>query len=165
MTKTAKILAAAAVTLLIPAVLFAGRRTSPPLIPSLPDPAAIAKRIVQELDLTPEQVQEIRDILASHKAELTAELTAVKTAREQQFDAIHVDSYDEAAIRAAGERVGQAETELAVTRGKIVSEVRAVLTPEQQAEAKALLANARARVESFLNRLRQWLQSNPLGGL
>ena len=161
MKKTSKILAVTAAAVLLPAALFAGlnRSASPPA-----GPGALARRIVQRLDLTPQQVGQIRAILASHKAELTAELARVKDARTQQFEAIHAEAFDEAAIRAAGRAVGQAETELAVTRGKIVSEIRPVLTAEQQAKAKEMLADARAFVEGFFERLQQRLQSDPFAG-
>lgn len=162
MNKTSKILAVTAATLLIPAVLFAGLRRG---VQTPSAPGGVAKRVVERLDLTPQQIEQIRAILASHKAELTAELARIKEARTHQFETIHADAFDESAIRAAGRAVGQAETELAVTRGKIVSEVRTVLTPEQQTEAKEMLADARAFVESFLERLRERLQSDPLAGV
>jgi hypothetical protein len=47
-------------------------------------------------------------------------------------------------VSSRGLAVGQAEVQLALSRAKIVSEVRAVLTPEQQAEAREMLADARA---------------------
>ncbi|HEV8579728.1 MAG TPA: Spy/CpxP family protein refolding chaperone [Thermoanaerobaculia bacterium] len=162
MNKTSKLLAVTAAALLIPAALFAGLRRGAQ-VPAAP--GDVAKRVVERLDLTPQQVDQIRTILVSHKAELTAELARIKEARSHQFEAIHAATFDEAAIRAAGRAVGQAETELAVTRGRIVSEIRPVLTPEQQAEAKEMLADARAFVGSFLERLRERLQSDPLAGV
>jgi Spy/CpxP family protein refolding chaperone len=162
MNRTSKVLAATAAVLLLPAALFAALNRG---TQGTPRPGALAQRVVERLDLTPQQIEQIRAILASHKAELTGELTRVKEARTRQFGTIHAETFDEAAIRAAGRAVGQAETELAVTRGQIVSEVRLVLTPEQQAEAKEMLADARSIVEGLLERLQERLQSDPLAGI
>jgi Spy/CpxP family protein refolding chaperone len=161
MHKTSKLIAVTAAALLIPAALLASRQASPLSC----EPGALARRIAQKLDLTPDQIQQIRAVFAAHKAELAAELAAVKAARESQFDAIHAATYDEAAIRSAAAQVGQAETALAVTRGKLVSEIRPLLTPDQQAQAQQMLAAAKARVEGFLDKIRQRLQSDPLAGV
>lgn len=144
--QTRKYLAAATLTLLaVPAVAFAGRRAA------LPAPGFFLQRMTQRLDLTPQQVDEIRGILKSHEAELEAEVGAIKTAREKLFDTIHADTFDEAAIRSASAKVGTAETELAVTRGEIAHEIKGVLTPEQQAEAKKALADLKSFVEQILD--------------
>ena len=144
--KTRKNLAAATLTLLaVPAVALAARR------PALPAPGFFLQRMTQRLDLTPQQVEEIRGILKSHEAELEAEVGAIKTAREKLFDTIHAETFDEAAIRSASAKVGSAETELAVTRGDIAHEIKAVLTPEQQAEAKQALADLKVFVEQILD--------------
>lgn len=161
MKTTAKIALASAV-LLIPAALFASRQAA---TCCQGGPDGIVKRIARKLDLSPQQIQEIRAVFAAHKAELSSELAAVKTAREHQFDAIHTADFNEAAIRSAATEVGQAETALAVTRGKLVAEIRPVLTAEQQAQAQQMLAQAKARVEGFLDKIRQRLQSDPLAGL
>src|SRR5579872_1126528 len=111
MKTTAKIALASAV-LLIPAALFASRQAATCCQGGAD---GIVQRIARKLDLSPQQIQEIRAVFAAHKAELGAELAAVRTAREHQFDAIHAASFDEAAIRSAAAEVGQAEAALAVT--------------------------------------------------
>ena len=161
MKTTAKIAIASAV-LLIPAAVFASRQAATCCHGGAD---GIVKRIAQKLDLSPQQIQEIRAVFAAHKGELGAELAAVKTAREHQFDAIHAANFNEAAIRSAAAEVGQAETALAVTRGKLVAEIRPVLTAEQQAQAQQMLAQAKARVEGFLDKIRQRLQADPLAGV
>jgi Spy/CpxP family protein refolding chaperone len=157
--KTQTIAALAATALLVPALLLAAGR----------GPRAqghgLAQRVIERLDLTPEQVQDIREILASHKQELTVELTRIKEARGKMFDTIHAETYSEPAIRNAATAAGRAEAELAVTRGQIVQEIRQVLTPEQREEAKEMFADGRAFVENLIARLRERLTSDPLAGL
>ena len=161
MKTTAKIALASAV-LLIPAALYASRQAATCCQGGAD---GIVKRIARKLDLSPQQIQEIRAVFAAHKAELSSELAAVRAAREHQFDAIHASEFKEAAIRTAAAEVGQAETALAVTRGKLVSEIRPVLNAEQQPQAQQMLAQAKARVEGLLDRIRQRLQSDPLAGV
>ena len=155
----------AAIAILVPAVLFAA--TGGPHGAhgfGMHAPGAMARHIAQRLDLTPQQIQDIRGIFKNHQQELQGELTGVEQARTHLFDAIHAETYDEAAIRSASATVSQAETQLAVSRGKIVSEVRAVLTTEQQAKAKDLLSDARALGHGFMDHVRAHI-ADPLAGL
>jgi len=154
------IAALAATALLVPALLVAAGRG-----PRTPQLHGLAQRAIERLDLTPEQVQDVREILASHKQELTVELTRIKETRGTMFDAIHAEAYNEAAIRNAAAAVGRAEADLAVTRGQIAQEVRQVLTPEQREEAKEMLSDARAFVEGMADRMRERLAGDPLTGL
>lgn len=150
----------AGIAILVPTLLFAAKSSAH----GFHAPGAMVRRIVERLDLTPQQVQDVRAIFKTHQQELQGELTGLEQARTHLFDAIHAETYDEAAIRSASATVGQAETQLAVSRGKIVSEVRAVLTPEQQAKANELLADARAFGHGFMDRLRAHL-ADPLAGV
>ena len=134
--------------LLVPLAALAARRPTPPAM------GGLLERAAARLDLSTAQKQEIRAILRSHQPELETELAAVKTSRQQLWDAIHADVADEAAIRAAAEVVGEAEADLAVTRAAIVAEVRAVLTPEQREELAEMAADARAFIEALIARLR-----------
>jgi Spy/CpxP family protein refolding chaperone len=115
----------------------------------------LMQRAMQRLDLTPEQLAQVKDILRAHQQELQAEITAVATARGAMFTAIHADPPSETVIRAAAKAVGAAEANLAVTRSAVVQEVRQVLTPEQQAELKNILADARAFAQDLLERIQQ----------
>lgn len=155
-----KIAALALTVLLLPTLVLAAGRG-----PRVPRGEGLAQRVVERLELTPEQVQDIREILASHKGELTAEIARVRQARSQMFEAIHAPTFNEAAIRNASAAVGRAETELAVTRGQIVQEVRQVLTPEQREEAQEMLADARAFIEELIARWKDRVTSDPFAGL
>ncbi|HYU31894.1 MAG TPA: Spy/CpxP family protein refolding chaperone [Thermoanaerobaculia bacterium] len=154
------IAAVAATALLVPALLAAAGQAV-----HEPEVQGLAQRVIERLDLTPEQVKEVRGILASHKDELTFELKRIQATRGTMFDAIHADTFSEAEIRNAAGAVGRAEADLAVTRGKVAQEVRKVLTPEQQAKAKEVLADARAVVQGMISRMVERLNSDPLAGV
>jgi len=123
----------------------------------------LIRHIVRQLDLSPDQIQQVKTLFANHKADLTTELAALKTSRGQLFDAIHADTLDETAIHNAAAAVGQAEGNLAVTRAKILGEVRQVLTPDQQAKLKEMLAKARSFGDRFFSRIQSRLE-DPLAG-
>lgn len=156
----AGIAAIAATAILVPALVFAAAGGPH----GMHAPGAMARHIAKQLDLTPQQIQDIRGIFKTHQQELQTELTGIEQARTHLFDTIHGDTYDEAAIRTASATVAQAETQLNVTRGKMVSEVRAVLTPEQQTKATELLAHVREHGHGFMDHLRAHL-ADPLAGL
>ncbi|HEY2737089.1 MAG TPA: Spy/CpxP family protein refolding chaperone [Thermoanaerobaculia bacterium] len=156
----AGIAAIAATAILVPALVFAAAGGPH----GMHAPGAMVRHIAKQLDLTPQQIQDIRGIFKTHQQELQTELTGVEQARTQLFDSIHGETYDEAAIRSASACVAQAETQLNVTRGKMVSEVRAVLTPDQQTKATELLAKVREHGHGFMDHLRAHL-ADPLAGL
>ena len=128
------------------------------------DHGDMVRHIVHQLDLTPDQVQQVKTIFANHKPELTAQLTALKTSHGALFDAIHADTVDETAIKSAAAQAGQAQTDLALTRAKILGEVRQVLTPEQQTKLKALLVHARSFGEKLFSHIEGHL-NDPLAGI
>ncbi len=147
--KTAVALALAALAVLaLPTFAYAASHR-----PAGRTPTAL-ERVAQRLDLSQDQIDQIRRILAGHKEELAAEIGAVTAARRNLFDTIHGETFDETAIRRASAAVGAAETELAVTRGGIVQEVRTVLTPEQQEELAQMLDGVRAFVASWIQAAR-----------
>ena len=119
MQTKSKILMLSGVALLVPALLLAQAAEK-----HLRGGGAFARHMIRELDLTPDQVQQVKTIFANNKADLTTELTALKTARGQLFDAIHADTPDDTAIQTAAPAVGQAEGNLGVTRAKVLGEVR-----------------------------------------
>jgi len=139
-----KVLALAAAAVLAPALLLAAAAANGP---HAHQKGAFVQHIAQQLGLSAEQTQQVQGIFANHQAELTAQRSQLKTAHTALFDAIHADTFDENAVRAAAANVAQVEADVAVTRAKMVSEVRNVLTPDQQAKAKELLANFRSRAD------------------
>jgi protein CpxP len=124
----------------------------------------MAAHMAKKLGLSDDQTTQIQGIFANHKAEMSTQLDSVKAARTALFDAIHADTFDENAVRAASAKVAQAEADLAVSRARITSEVRNVLTPDQQAKAKEMLTNARNRAEKWGARMHSHLTAGLDGG-
>ncbi len=102
-------------------------------------------RVVQRLDLSAEQRAQVRGILERHRSTVREEREALRAGRRVQFEAVHEEAFDEEKIRAAAAGAARAHADLAVTRARISSEVRALLTPEQRQELDDMLVEARAR--------------------
>lgn len=155
--------------LLLPAgLLFAGARGSLGFAGHRGDGScghgAMMHRIADKLGLTDAQRNEIQGILKAHKEELKGEMEKVRASRQDQFSAIHSETFDEGVIRAAAGKAAEAEADLAVTRGKIASEVREVLTPDQRAKAAEVLKDAQAFGNEMFHRFHQRLEEGPFGG-
>ena len=104
-------------------------------------------KVLMDLDLTEQQQTQAANILKAHRPELRSGFDSVKTAHEVLFDTIHRDTYDEQAVRAASQDLAKAEEEFAVTRARVVSEMRNILTTDQ----KSTLANLRDDVRGDIN--------------
>lgn len=148
--KSRRIAAAALFALAVVVALAADAAT--------PRPGPLLRRVIARLELTPEQVEQIRTVLEDHADELRSEARAVLDAREAMFETIHAATPSDAAILAAAKAVGDAEGTLALTRADIVAEVREVLTDEQEAELAEIAAEARERIEDALERLLAWAE-------
>jgi len=155
-----KVLALAGAAVLAPVLLFAAVTAN-----DAHQQGDFAQHIAQKLGLSADQTQQVQGILANHKAELNAEFDRLKTAKSALFDAVHADTFDESAVRAAAANVAQVEADLAVSRAKMASEVRGVLTPDQQAKAKEMLANFRDRAQKRGNRAQHHMSGMLDGGI
>jgi Spy/CpxP family protein refolding chaperone len=163
MQTRSKILIVAALALLVPALLIAQAAEKHMEHMGMGMHGDAARHIIHALDLTPDQVKQVKTVFANHKAEIQTELAALKTDRGALFDAIHADTLDETAIRTAATALGQAEADLGVTRAKILGEARQVLNPDQQAKLKDLLTHAKGFGEKIFYHIESHL-ADPLAG-
>jgi Spy/CpxP family protein refolding chaperone len=116
-------------------------------------PLGAMRRGLAQLGLSADQKQQIKGIVQSHKDELEGPVANMRQARRAVGDAIAGDKFDEVAIRAASANLAKAQADLAVTGAKIRGEIfDRVLTPDQQAKAKALRLQALQRADRFMAR-------------
>lgn len=146
--------------LLLPTLVFAAGRHGAG-IGAFHGHGGMMDRIADKLDLTADQKSQIADLMKAHRDEIKANVAKIRAARQEEFAAIHADTFDESAIRAAAAKVGEAEADMAVSRGKIASEVRLVLTSEQRDKAKELLKDAQAFGNDLHNRFHERLNGGP----
>jgi protein CpxP len=93
---------------------------------------------LQALGLTDAQREQVTATMEAHKATVDAQRAKLVAARQALNDAVTAGTFDEAAVRQKAADLAALEADAAVFRAKVHSEVWALLTPEQQAKAKAL---------------------------
>jgi Spy/CpxP family protein refolding chaperone len=109
---------------------------------------------VRELNLSDAQQDQIRDIVQRHRDEMRMVQDRLREAREEQRQAIEAVPLNEGAIRAVTtQQLANAEADAAILQARVRSEVWAVLTPDQQAQATKLRAARDTRKEQRQERL------------
>lgn len=119
---------------------------------------------MDDFQLTPEQQARSAQIMKERRAGIRAALQASSAARRELFARTYASAYDEAAVREAARRSAACEETLALERARLMRDVRAILTPAQQAkldgarEQMLQSFDARARREGTL--LDAWIEEH-----
>jgi protein CpxP len=107
------------------------------------------------LDLTDTQKEQVKAVLDSHKSEMEAIGTRMRTARKALNDAVTADTFDEGAIRAKSADVAVVDADGAVLRAKVRGEVWALLTAEQKQKAHDIQTQMAQRMGQMRERMQQ----------
>ncbi len=94
-------------------------------------------RFGAQLNLTEAQKQQMQQISARYKESFKAMRGQRKAERGGGFDALTDSTFNETAVRAEAQARANAQVEMHVTRARMMSEMYAVLTPEQKAQITA----------------------------
>ncbi|MBI5393729.1 MAG: Spy/CpxP family protein refolding chaperone [Verrucomicrobia bacterium] len=108
---------------------------------------------VTSLNVTQDQIADIRELVKSHHSEMGPLVRQMADARKALREAIRSNPDDEAAIRAAAAKVATVEADLAVARAHVVKDVKVVLTDEQREKIKGISEKVHARVKTVLDRV------------
>jgi Spy/CpxP family protein refolding chaperone len=100
---------------------------------------------LQELGLSPDQQQQVKNAMASHRDEFKALRDRSRNAHQAQQAAIEQVPVNEDLIRSTSTAVAAADADMAVLRAKVHEQVFSLLTPDQQTKAKQLQADRAAR--------------------
>jgi Spy/CpxP family protein refolding chaperone len=100
---------------------------------------------LQQLGLSPDQQQQIRGAMTSHRDEFKALFDRSRKARQAEQAAIEQVPMNEGQVRAAANEVAAAEADMAVLRARVHEQVFSLLTPDQQTKARQLQADRAAR--------------------
>jgi Spy/CpxP family protein refolding chaperone len=111
---------------------------------------AMMGRMLDHLDLTGEQREQVDEILDRHHRQMTDQAELMRPARLALFDAIHAPVFDEATIRGAAADLAALEADGAVARASFIQEVHQVLTPEQLEQVREHIETARDRHGEFM---------------
>lgn len=109
-------------------------------------------RLAEELELSEAQKAEIETLRESHWEEIEPLMEQARESRQAVGDLMRADELDEAAVRSAAQQAADLHVELTVIRARHHSELRSVLTPEQQEKAAELREKWQERREEFRGR-------------
>lgn len=109
-------------------------------------------RILCRLDLTDEQADKIKAIHNSNKEKMEAARKSITEATKVLHEAV-AEGADEAAIRAAGAKLGNAISDKAVLRAATITSIKEVLTDEQRTELKEFQEKMKERAGKFCERM------------
>lgn len=97
------------------------------------------------LNLSDAQRDQVKAIVRRAAEEQGPTLTRLREAAEARRKAMDALPVDEGAIRSTTQALVTAESDMAVARAKVRSDIYAVLTPEQQAKARELRQSVESR--------------------
>jgi Spy/CpxP family protein refolding chaperone len=120
----------------------------------------VFSRIARALDLSDDQKTQIKAILKSHSSEIETQMKASAAARQAVHEAVLAQPVDEAAIRAAAQRLGEIHADGAVLFAKIRTEVQPLLTDEQRAKIQKFRDRARNRADSAVRSFEAFLETS-----
>lgn len=112
-------------------------------------PGLMKLRAVLDLDLTDTQRDQVRAIVDSYDKQRIQARDTIERARRGFIDAERAEKFNEETVRQAFRKYSSTREEMIVSRGKMMSELKAVLTPEQRAqleEGKRFEGHDRERV-------------------
>lgn len=118
-------------------------------------PAAVLGLALGSLNLTEGQREQVRQLTQQHRQETRTLMERLRAARQAHRQALEALPVDEGRIRAAAQELAAAQTDAALARARLRSDVYALLTPDQQAQVETLKAERDARLERRRQRLQQ----------
>ena len=113
---------------------------------------------LRQLDLTEAQKNQLAAIRDGHKADFQAIGERMREARQNLRTAIETAPVNEAAVRQASAAVAAVESDAAVLRATVHSEVFNILTDAQKAKAAELRAKGQERRAAALKHRQERLQ-------
>lgn len=95
-------------------------------------------RMFKGLNLSAQQQKQVKTVIDKHQTEMQALDEKIDAARKSVHEAMHADTFNEQAIRNAHKTLAAEMENMSVLRGKIFSEIRPILTPEQVTQLKTM---------------------------
>ena len=91
-------------------------------------------RAVRQLDLDDDQRADIKSIIQTLKADSRAIMGETKALQPQLAELIKAENFDEAAVATLAAQEGELSAERTILTSQALSEIYALMTPEQRAE-------------------------------
>jgi Spy/CpxP family protein refolding chaperone len=113
----------------------------------------LRERVKEKLNLTDDQLAQIKTALKSEKENIKSLLTRLHEAHAQLRAAIHQTGATETVVREAAAKVAAVESDLAVERLKLYGKISPILTADQRAKLAQYEAGMDQFVENVINRI------------
>ena len=123
-----------------------------------PGGARLAQFLIR-LNVTDAQQTQIADLLLRHGEALRSAMERSAEARRVVAAAVHAETFNEQAVRDAVRAAAAVQEDFAVERARLVSELRPILTPDQQVMIKDAMQEAGGRIGPKLARARGLLET------
>jgi Spy/CpxP family protein refolding chaperone len=102
---------------------------------------------LQALNLTEAQQDQVKQLVQQSRAQSQNVGEQLRSAMDAQRKAVETIPVDEGLIRSTTQALVEAQTEMAIQQARLQSEIFALLTPDQQAQAKKLQAERNQRAQ------------------
>ncbi len=126
------------------------------------NPPPIRQNLLRELDLTPDQIRQLRILNAQRNPLMQEAQRKLREANRNLDQAIYADVIDEADLRLKLKEVQTAQAEVSKIRAMSEFEVRKVLTPEQLARFRDLREKFSQRLNENQQRRQNRRQNRPI---
>jgi Spy/CpxP family protein refolding chaperone len=107
-------------------------------------------RAMLELKLSDSQQTDVLNIIGKYENEMMNARDSIREARKNFMAAMRAEVFNEEQLRAAFKQLSSIREESIVSRGKMLTELKAVLTPEQITLLKERKAQRKERVKARL---------------
>lgn len=107
------------------------------------------------LDLSDAQHEQVREVMGRYRDQMREAGTRLHDAHDAQRAAVEAVPVNEGLIRSTSQALATAQTEMALLRARIHTDVWSLLTPEQQEKAKQLKSQRETRMKQRLERRQQ----------
>jgi Spy/CpxP family protein refolding chaperone len=111
--------------------------------------------LVRALDLTEAQREQVRSVMQRYEDQMSQAGKRLREAHDAQRAAIETVPVNEGLIRSTAQTLANAQTDMALLRARIHTDVWALLTPEQQEKATQLRAQRQTRLKERLEQRQQ----------
>jgi Spy/CpxP family protein refolding chaperone len=111
-------------------------------------------RALAQLDLSEAQRQQVRDVMQRYRSQMQEAGQRLREAHDAQRAAVETTPVNEALIRSTTQTLANAQTDMALLRARVHSDIWSLLTPDQQDKAKKLRAEREARMKQRVQRRR-----------
>jgi Spy/CpxP family protein refolding chaperone len=118
-------------------------------------------RMLERMDLSDEQERQVAALLKSHREEVAQLLGTMEQTRTALRGAMLATEYSEKGIKEAARAVAEQQEQMILFRTKVMNEIRAILTAEQNERLLKFTDEHADRMKGFmdsrLNALDSWI--------